>query len=104
MPGRKRVAVLASGGGSNLQAVIDHLAALGDRRAADVALVAAGREDAGAIARARRAGVATAVAAPGALAEILADEAIDLVVLAGYLAFVPAAVTERWAGRIINVH
>lgn len=104
MPGRKRVAVLASGGGSNLQAVIDHLAALGDRRAADVALVIAGREEAGAIARARRAGIATAVAAPDAVAGILGAEAIDLVVLAGYLAFVPATVTERWAGRIINIH
>jgi len=96
--------VLASGGGSNLQAVIDHLAALGDRRAADVALVVAGREEAGAIARARRAGITTAVAAPAAIAEILDAQAIDLVVLAGYLAFVPAAVTERWAGRIINIH
>ena len=104
MPGRKRVAVLASGGGSNLQAVIDHLAALGDRRSADVALVVAGREEAGAIARARSAGIATAVAAPDAMAETLDAQRIDLVVLAGYLAFVPAEVTERWAGRIINIH
>jgi len=104
MSGRKRVAVLASGGGSNLQAVLDHLAALGDRRAADVVLVVAGRETAGALARARRAGVATAVATPGSLAGVLDAQAIDLVVLAGYLSFVPAVVTERWAGRIINVH
>ena len=104
MSGRKRVAVLASGGGSNLQAVLDHLAALGERRSADVALVVAGRETAGALARARRAGIAAAVAAPGALEGILAGHAIDLVVLAGYLSFVPTAVTERWAGRIINIH
>ena len=104
MSGRKRVAVLASGGGSNLQAVVDHLAALGERRSADVALVVAGREDAGAIARARRVGITTAVAAPGALGELLAGARIDIVVLAGYLAFVPAAVTERWHGQIINVH
>lgn len=104
MSGRKRVAVLASGGGSNLQAVIDHLAALGDRRSADVVLVVAGRETAGALGRARRAGVATAVAAPDALAAVLDRHAIDLVVLAGYLSFVPTAVTERWAGRVINVH
>ena len=104
MSGRRRVAVLASGGGSNLQAVIDHLAALGTRRAAEVALVVAGRESAGAIARARGAGIATAVAAPGSLEATLAAQSIDLVVLAGYLSFVPVAVTERWAGRIINIH
>lgn len=104
MTKRKRVAVLASGGGSNLQAVMDHLAALGDRRGADIVLVVAGREAAGALGRARRAGVATAVAAPDSLAEILDAHAIDLVVLAGYLSFVPTVVTERWAGRIINVH
>ncbi|HWE41077.1 MAG TPA: phosphoribosylglycinamide formyltransferase [Gemmatimonadaceae bacterium] len=104
MTARKRVAVLASGGGSNLQAVIDHLAALGGRRSADVVLVVAGRESAGALARARRGAIATAVTAPDSLAEILDRHAIDLVVLAGYLSFVPVAVTERWAGRIINVH
>jgi len=104
MTGRTRVAVLASGGGSNLQAVLDHLAALGSRRAADVALVVAGRETAGALARARRADIATAIALPDSLGEILHAHAIDLVVLAGYLSFVPGAVTERWAGRIINVH
>ena len=104
MTGRKRVAVLASGGGSNLQAVIDHLARLGERRAADVSLVAVGREQAGALDRARRAGVPGVVARPDAMADVLAEHAIDLVVLAGYLALVPAAVTERWAGRIINVH
>ena len=104
MSGRKRLAVLASGGGSNLQALIDHLAALGERRAADVALVVAGREEAGALARARRASIPAAVAPPDALAELLERNAIDVVVLAGYLAFVPGAVTERWAGRIINVH
>ncbi len=104
MSGRKRVAVLASGGGSNLQAVIDHLATLGERRSADITLVVAGREEAGALARARRARIETAVAAPGALGDLLDAKAIDIVVLAGYLAFVPGDVTERWKGRIINVH
>jgi phosphoribosylglycinamide formyltransferase-1 len=104
MTARKRVAVLASGGGSNLQAVIDHLVRLGDRRSADIALVVAGRAEAGALARAGEARIATAVASPEAMAGVLAEHAIDLVVLAGYLAFVPAAVTDRYAGRIINVH
>ena len=104
MTGRKRVAVLASGGGSNLQAIIDHLAALGSRGSAEIGLVAAGRETAGALARARAAGIPTAVATPDAMARVLTDHTIDMVVLAGYLAFVPAAVTEQWVGRIINVH
>lgn len=104
MTGRKRVAVLASGGGSNLQALLDHLGALGSRRAADVALVVAGRAGAGALERARRAGVAAAIAAPDGIASLLEEHRIDLVVLAGYLAFVPEAVTGAWAGRIINIH
>jgi phosphoribosylglycinamide formyltransferase-1 len=104
MTGRKRVAVLASGGGSNLQALIDHLASLGDGRASEVVLVIAGREEAGAIARARRAGIAVAVSAPEGLASLLVAHAIDIVVLAGYLAFVPDDVTRKWAGRIVNIH
>ncbi len=104
MTARKRVAVLASGGGSNLQALLDHFAALGDRRSADVALVAGNRAQAGALERARSAGIASVVASPDATAAVLAEHAIELVVLAGYLAFVPAAVTARWAGRIINIH
>lgn len=103
---RARIAVLASGGGSNLQALLDHLAALGERRAGDVVLVASNKADAGALDRARRAGVATAViAADGAgLDALLAAHHVDLVVLAGYLRFVPATVTRRFAGRTINVH
>lgn len=104
MTGRKRVAVLASGGGSNLQAVLDHLATIGEARASEVVLVVAGREEAGAIARAKRAGVPIAVSAPDGLAALLVGHAIDIVVLAGYLAFVPDDVTRTWAGRIINIH
>ena len=64
----------------------------------------AGREDAGALARARRAGIAAATCTAAGLAPLLTAHAIDLVVLAGYLAFVPDEVTEQWAGRIVNVH
>ena len=103
---RARIAVLASGGGSNLQALLDYFAALGERRAGDVVLVASNRADAGALARAAAAGIRTAVIpADGApLEALLAAHAIDLVVLAGYLKFVPVAVTRRYAGRIVNVH
>ena len=103
---RARIAVLASGGGSNLQALLDYFSALGDRRAGDVVLVVSDRRDAGALERARRAGIETAVT-PGdgsGLEALLADRAIDLVVLAGYLRFVPVSVTRRFAGRMVNVH
>ena len=53
---RCRIGVLASGGGSNLQAILDHLAELGDARRGDVVLVASNRPDAGTLERAARAG------------------------------------------------
>lgn len=107
---RARIAVLASGGGSNLQALLDHFASLGDLRAGDVVLVASDRDDAGAVRRAREVGIDTAVIQTSArpngvpLDRLLADHAIDLVVLAGYVRFVPADVTRRFAGRLLNVH
>lgn len=107
---RARMAVLASGGGSNLQALMDHLAARGDERAGDIVLVVSDRTDAGALQRARDAGIATAVigspAGPGdaSLEELLERHRIDLVVLAGYLRYVPQAVTTAYAGRVLNVH
>jgi phosphoribosylglycinamide formyltransferase-1 len=103
---RARIAALASGGGSNLQALLDYFAALGERRAGDVVLVASNNPGAGALERARRAGIAAAViAADGAdLDALLAAHEVDLVVLAGYLRFIPMAVTRRFAGRMVNVH
>ena len=102
---RARIAVLASGGGSNLQALLDYFRALGDRRAGDVVVVIANRAGAGALERARKAGIDALVITDDAeLEAALAARAIDLVVLAGYLKFVPIAVTRRYAGRIVNVH
>jgi phosphoribosylglycinamide formyltransferase-1 len=103
---RARIAVLASGGGSNLQALLDYFRALGDRRAGDVVLVVSDRAQAGALDKARHAGIETAVTRGdgSSLDELLASHAIDLVVLAGYLRFVPVAVTRRFAGCMINVH
>ncbi|MFI5312026.1 MAG: phosphoribosylglycinamide formyltransferase [Gemmatimonadales bacterium] len=103
-----RVAVLASGSGSNLQAILDYLDALGPDRGADVALVASDRSAAFALERARRRGIATAVIAQPAdgasLVALLESHRIDLVALAGYLRLVPADVTRRWRGAIVNVH
>lgn len=104
---RVRIAVLASGHGSNLQALLD---AFSDRDAsAEVALVASNRADAGALERARRAGVATAVISRDGqdaeeLIALLRAHSVDLVVLAGYLKRVPDAVVAACRDRILNVH
>ena len=107
---RTRIGVLASGGGSNLQAILDHFAALGEARHGDVVLVASNRPDSGALSRAARAGIASAVLqsphAPDGLElhEALAAHGIDLVALAGYMRLIPAEVTIAYRGRMLNVH
>jgi phosphoribosylglycinamide formyltransferase 1 len=107
---RARIAVLASGGGSNLQAILDHLAALGDARHGDVVLVASNRPDAGALARAARIGIARVVLrsphAPDGLelGAALAAHDAELVALAGYMRLVPPEVTAAYRGRMLNVH
>lgn len=98
-----RVAVLASGGGTNLQALLDHLAPDGPAR---IVRVASNRPAAGALARARAAGISTAVvrdpADPGDVAAALGDA--DLVVLAGYLKLLPRDVVARRPSGVINLH
>jgi phosphoribosylglycinamide formyltransferase-1 len=107
---RSRIAVLASGGGSNLQAILDHLDRVGDRRGGDVVLVASDRSNAGALERAAQRKIETVVLATdqrpegAALDQLLGDRAIDLVVLAGYLRLVPPSVVRQFEGRIINIH
>ncbi len=101
-----RVAVLASGGGTNLQALLD---ALTDSPLARVARVITNRPDAGAVQRARQSGVATTVLRdPTDTAELLAaldaTPGAELVVLAGYLKLVPSAVVARFRWRMINIH
>ena len=98
-----RVAVLASGGGTNLQALLD---ALHDSPLARVARVITNRSDAGALARARTSGVPTTVLRnPDDAVELLAALGdAQLVVLAGYLKLVPASVVARFPGRMINIH
>ena len=106
-----RIAVFASGGGSNLQALIDWFN--GARASsARVALVIADR-DCGALERADRAGIERSLiqvrgADPEeiALATLAALEgaAIDVIALAGYLRLIPAPVVERYRGRMVNIH
>ena len=105
---RSRIAVLASGGGSNLGAILTYLDSRGSRRGGDVALVASDRAGAGALARARSRGIdASHISDPAdgdAIDALLREHRIDLIVLAGYLRLVPPAVTRRFIGRMMNVH
>lgn len=108
MPDPARVAVLVSGGGSNLQALVDRC-----RRpdsAAAVVLVIANRPGVGALARAEACGIASVVVDPRAdgagarMREALRAHGAEWVVLAGYLALVPAEVVAAYRGRMINIH
>lgn len=108
--GAARVAVLVSGSGTNLQALLDRFDEGGDGSARIVAVVASS-ERAGALERAARAGVTTHVLGPvegdddaARLERILEGCRADLVVLAGYLRMVPASVVRRFRGRMVNVH
>ena len=84
---RSRIAVLASGGGSNLQAILEHFGWLGDRRGGDVVVVVSDRPNAGALERAARAEIATSVLATdkrpdgASLDELVVAHEIDLIVL-----------------------
>ena len=103
-----RIAVLASGRGSNLRALLDYLERRASR-AATVALVASDQPDAGALVLAADRGIARVALdmGPGhapSLRQALHDCGAELVVLAGYLKLVPAVVTAEWRGRMINVH
>lgn len=112
MPDPAHLAVFASGGGTNLQSLIDHFGSDGSD-AASVELVVASRARIGAIERAAAAGIDAVVLdartlAPGDLAvrmlAALEEHAIDIVILAGYLQLVPAEVVARYRGRMINIH
>lgn len=107
-----RLALFASGGGSNVGAVLDAVDA--GRLNAEPAVLVSDRPDAGALARAADRGVPTAVLAPrdfedepafgDALLGVLRQHRADAVALAGYLKKIPGAVVEAYAGRILNVH
>ncbi len=108
-----RVAVLVSGGGTNLQAIIDARAA-GKIPHGEIALVVSSRGDAFALERANVAGIPALVAKkekgvpPNAYGELLLDilreNRIDFVVLAGFITILPENVIWAYENRIINVH
>ncbi len=99
------VAVLVSGGGTNLQALLDALGRRGSTEAR-IARVVSSRGDAAALERARRAGVPVEVLSDPADPAELVRAAGDarLVVLAGYLKRIPAAAVARFRWRMINIH
>ena len=106
-----RIVVLASGSGTNLQAILDRLHGQG---AVEVVGVGSDKPGAGALERGRRAGVETAVFAAADYADRAArDEAMgdwieareaDLVALAGYMQLLTEPFVARFAGRIVNIH
>ena len=104
-----RIAVLVSGGGTNLQALIDAQAA-GKLKHGEIAFVVSNKADAYAIQRARRAGIETMVITgsqatfESALLSTLMRHEIDLIILAGFLRILSPQVIRAYEGRIINVH
>ena len=103
-----RLAVLASGRGSNLQAIVDHFDNLARERVAKVVLVASNRADSPALIRAATASIDIAhfnAADDGTeLLDLLKKYRVDLVVLAGYLKRIPSKVIREYSGRMINIH
>ena len=107
-----RAAVLVSGGGTNLQALID-ASVRGEIPSAHIELVISNNPDAYALERARRAGIPTAVclrkgrsreAFEAELSALLKKAEIDLIVLAGFMAILSESFVRRYPERILNVH
>jgi|SRR5437868_1477531 len=103
-----RLAVLASGRGSNLQAIIEHFDNLARERLAKVVLVASNRPDSPALIRAATASIDIATFSASddgtQLLDLLRQFRVDLVVLAGYLKRIPPLVIREYGGRMINIH
>ncbi|MBQ7384365.1 MAG: phosphoribosylglycinamide formyltransferase [Clostridia bacterium] len=109
----KKIAVLVSGGGTNLQALID-AEGRGMFGESKITLVVASKDGVYALERAKNAGIASKVLArkdydsiadySRALADTLTSEGIDLVVLAGFLTIIDEQVYEAFPNKIINVH
>jgi len=104
------VAVLASGGGSNFQALLDHQS---DERPGRIDLLITDRPGVGALDRAERAGVATRIIpVKGRLVdgvgletlEVLEENQIQVILLAGYLRLIPPVVVQAFPKRILNIH
>lgn len=110
---KAKIAVLVSGGGTNLQALIDAQQS-GIITSGEISLVIANKSDAYALQRAEKAGIATAVvlkkecgsqeAFEEKIKELLRENGIELIVLAGFMAILSESFTSAYPKRIINVH
>ena len=110
---RANIAVFCSGGGTNLQALIDAQTA-GALHSGRIALVLASTPEAYALERAKKAGIPTAVcsrkelgsqaAFEAAIHRALAAHGIHVIVLAGFLSILSEDLTRCWPGRILNIH
>ncbi|MCR5634138.1 MAG: phosphoribosylglycinamide formyltransferase [Lachnospiraceae bacterium] len=108
-----RIAVCVSGGGTNLQAIIDRIAD-GTIRNAKLVKIISNKPGVYALERAKNAGVESAVVSPKeygtreefneALLKSIDDCSPDLIVLAGFLVVLPEAIVKKYAGKIINIH
>ncbi len=112
MPDRKRVAILISGRGTNMSALI--AAAARPDYPAEIVLVLSSRSDAGGLAKAALAGIDTAVVRSkdikdravfeAAIEEHLQAARVDIVCLAGFMRLLSEDFVERWRDRVINIH
>ena len=108
-----KIAVLVSGGGTNLQAIIDAVAD-GGIKDTEITAVISNNRNAFALERAKKAGIEALVVARKdyedraqfnqALLDTLNSLKVDLIVLAGYLVVIPEAVIEAYPNKIINIH
>ena len=113
MTDKIRIAVLVSGGGTNLQALINAWDR-GDIHSGRIALVVSSREGVYALERAARAGIPSRVVSKSALGsqegfeaallQILEEHDIDLIILAGFMSILSKDFTDRYPKRIINIH
>jgi len=109
---RRRVAVLISGSGSNLQALID--AAADPSYPAEIALVISNKADAYGLTRAQNASIPTQVIShkdfpdrsqfDAAIQKALAEHTIDIVCLAGFMRILTSEFTQKWFGKMLNIH
>lgn len=107
-----KLAVFASGRGSNFQSILDAVDR-GELRL-DVVLCLSDRENVGALERAERHGVATAVIHPksydsesdfaAAMIDVLEQHEVNFIALAGYMKKIPAAIIRAYSGRMVNIH
>ena len=110
---KAHIAVLVSGGGTNLQAILDAEAS-GIITSGEVVLVISNQQDAYALTRAKNAGIEALTitkkdagsqeAFEAAILQALAEREIDLIVLAGFLSILSADFTSRYPRRILNIH